>query len=114
MNKLITASIAAAGILFTVPSAVAQQYYQHRGYANAPRHYTPAPRHYTPAPRRYVPSNRRHNNNWSPYIAGGLALGILGSGFYSNQNFLSCHSERRNVWDQWGNYIGQQQIKVCN
>lgn len=55
----------------------------------------------------------QHRNNVLPWIAGGAALGILGAGaYYYNQNY--CRWERREVFDQWGNFRGYRDVRVCD
>lgn len=56
-------------------------------------------------------------------IVGGLALGALAAGAYSNRGYYGgpyaayggygCYTERQPVYDQWGRFRGYQAVRVC-
>jgi len=95
MRKIVTSMIGIGAILVSILPAEAQRY--QRGYAPRPtvRQYV-APRYVAPryvAPRYAAPRYVRPQNNWVPYVIGGLALGALvGNYFYNNYGDV-CHNE---------------------
>ena len=43
--------------------------------------------------RRYNPPPQRHHHNVAPWVAGGLALGLLGGAYYYNNYGRQCWDE---------------------
>lgn len=66
------------------------------------------------APRRVHPAPVHRGHNAAPWIAGGLALGLLGAGIAAQQYYQSCHYERRRVFDDYGRFIGWRDVRVCD
>ncbi len=53
-------------------------------------------------------------------LVGGLALGAVAASaaqqprvYYAEPAYGGCWLERRAVYDEWGNYIGRRNIRVC-
>ena len=103
MKKVLALSFVA----LTLGATVAEARDRFRGGSHG-YHRAPVGRHYAP-PVRY----HQHRSNVLPWVAGGAALGILGAGaYYYNQNY--CRWERREVFDQWGNFRGYRDVRVCD
>jgi hypothetical protein len=106
-------TIAVFSSLFTLGEAAAQHRRDHRDH----RSYRPyvAHRHVAPPVRFYNNHHhRRTSRNWAPYIAGGLALGALGGFYYNNQQQTRCWIETQDMFTRRGQYLGTQQVRVCN
>lgn len=114
-------TVAVFGSLFTIGEAAAQHRRDHQTYHPyaGHRHAAPPVRHYNNH-RHAAPPIRHHNNhrhasrNWAPYIAGGLALGALGGYYYNNQQQIRCWIETQDMFTRRGQYLGTQEIRVCN
>lgn len=64
---------------------------------------------------RYAHPHHFRGSNIAPWIAGGMALGILGAGIAAQQYYLdTCHWERRRVFDEYGRFIGWQRVRICD
>jgi len=72
--------------------------------------------YYTSPPRwDYKPHHKYHHHNHSrsaPWIAGGIALGVLGIGAYIASR--NCWYEKREVWNRFDRFIGYDYVRVCN
>ena len=71
-------------------------------------------RHYRRHGHRHVYRHRGWNNG--AVIGGAAALGILGAAAAASAypyGGYSCHIEQRPVHDQWGRYVGVQNVRVC-
>lgn len=110
MKKLIVAGIIA---IMAVGTAYADPYRRDRGhsYRGSAVHYNGGPRSYPRHvhPHRHVHQHRyvhQHRNNYAPWIAGAVGLGVLGAivgGAYYYDNYV-CY--RRVVgYNEWGNPI---------
>jgi hypothetical protein len=56
--------------------------------------------------RRYNPPPQRHHHNVAPWVAGGLALGLLGGAYYYNNYGRQCWDEP--VTDRFGYQLFDQ------
>ena len=56
--------------------------------------------------RRYNPPPQRHHHNVAPWVAGGLALGLLGGAYYYNNYNRQCWDEP--VTDRFGYQLFDQ------
>lgn len=73
-------------------------------------------RHYRRHGHRHVYRHRGWNNG--AVIGGAAALGILGaaaaaSAYPYGGGGYGCYIEQRPVHDQWGRYVGVQNVQVC-
>lgn len=56
--------------------------------------------------------HHHHNHSRSaPWIAGGIALGVLGVGAYLGSR--NCWYEKREVWNRFDRFIGYENVRVC-
>lgn len=71
-------------------------------------------RHYRRHGHRYVYRDRGWNRG--AVIGGAAALGILGAAAAASAypyGGYNCYIEQRPVHDQWGRYVGVQNVRVC-
>lgn len=69
--------------------------------------------YYTSPPRGHKYHYHHHHNHSrsAPWIAGGIALGILGVGAYLGSR--NCWYEKREVWNRFDRFIGYENVRVC-
>jgi len=111
MRKFAIAMLALGTIAATCIPANAQ-YRRHEPHRyDAPR-YVPqyAPR-YVP---QYAPRHAPNRSGWvAPAIIGGLALGIGGALVYDRYQ-RHCWIEERDIVDNYGRYLGTENLRLCN
>ena len=62
--------------------------------------------------KRHHNHHNHHNHSRSaPWIAGGIALGVLGIGAYIASR--NCWYEKREVWNRFDRFIGYDYVRVC-
>jgi len=65
------------------------------------------------APRSVYRHNRGYHTG-AAVLGGAVALGVLGAAATAAPGYYSeCYLEQRPVVDQWGRYLGVQDVRVC-